>query len=287
MKALIIGSSGQIGGVLTGQCASRNIAVSGAGVGGEELRLDLAQPAAVKEVFAQARPDIVFLCSAMTYVDGCERDPELARRVNALGPAAVAAHCRARGARLVYLSTEYVFDGQAGPYGEDDPVNPVSVYGRTKLEGERAALSLAAALVIRTTVVYSYAPAAKNFIMQLIANHRSGTAMRVPKDQLSNPTYAPALAAAMLDLALKGAGGVYNVVGPEVMDRYAFALKACSVFGFDPSFLEPRLTAELGQPAARPLRAGLKTEKLVRELGRGLPPVEESLAEIAALMKDL
>lgn len=285
MKALIIGSSGQIGGVLAAQCAARNIEARGAGVACEELRLDLAAPDTIKEVFAQARPGVVFLCSALTYVDGCEKDPELARRVNALGPALVAEECRAAGARLVYLSTEYVFDGKAGPYGEDAPVHPVSVYGRTKYEGEVAVLAGADALVIRTTVVYSYAPAGKNFIMQLIANARSGTEMSVPSDQLSNPTYAPALAAAMLDLALKGAGGVYNVVGPEIMDRYAFAVKACAAFGFDPSFLRPRLTSELGQAAARPLVAGLKTEKIIKALGRGLPPVAESLAEIAALLK--
>ena len=285
MKALVIGSSGQIGGVLAAHCASEGIEPCGAGIGTEALRLDLAAPASVKEIFAQVRPGLVFLCSAMTHVDGCESDPGKASRVNALGPALVAEHCRAAGARLVYLSTEYVFDGKAGPYGEDDPVNPVSVYGRTKLEGERAVLSIAGALVIRTTVVYSYSLTSVNFIMQLIANARAGKAMPVPKDQISNPTYAPALAAAVLDLALKGESGVYNVVGPELMDRYAFALKACAAFGFDPSFLVPRLTSELGQAAPRPLSAGLKTDKLVKTLGRALPPVAESLAEIAALIK--
>ncbi|HNW44953.1 MAG TPA: SDR family oxidoreductase [Elusimicrobiales bacterium] len=285
MKALVIGSSGQIGGILAAQCAARGLETAGAGVGGEKLHLDLAAPAALKDVFAAARPGVVFLCSAMTYVDGCERDPELARRVNAAGPALVAEECRAAGARLVYLSTEYVFDGKAGPYGEEDPVNPVSVYGRTKLEGEQAVLAIADALVIRTTVVYSYSATSVNFIMQLIANARAGKAMSVPKDQFSNPTYAPALGTAILDLALKGAGGIYNVVGPDLMDRYAFALKACAAFGFSPAFLVPRLTAELGQSAPRPLNAGLKTEKLVKALGHGLPPAEQSLAEIAALLK--
>ncbi|OGS12652.1 MAG: hypothetical protein A2234_05525 [Elusimicrobia bacterium RIFOXYA2_FULL_58_8] len=285
MKALIIGSSGQIGGFLAAGCAAGGMEACGAGVAGEEFRLDLAVPDSIKETFARARPGIVFLCSAMTHVDGCERNPELARRVNALGPALVAEHCRAAGARLVYLSTEYVFDGVAGPYGEDDPTNPVSVYGRTKLEGELAVLAVAGALVIRTTVVYSYDTAAKNFIMQLIANARSGAAMRVPKDQFSNPTYAPALAAAILALVSKGAAGIYNVVGPELMDRYAFALRACAAFGLEPSFLEPQFTSELEQAAARPLRAGLKTGKLVATLGQSLPPVDESLAEIARALK--
>ena len=282
MKTLIIGASGQIGGALAAECAARGLETAGAGVGGEALRLDLADPASVAAAFAAAKPDLVFLCSAMTWVDGCEKEPEKARRVNAEGPAAVAEECRKAGARLVYLSTEYVFDGKAGPYSEADPVNPVSVYGRTKLEGERAALAGCDALAARTTVVYSHSPGGVNFVMQLIGNARSGNKMRVPEDQVSNPTHAPDLARALLDLAAAGAGGVINVVGPEVMGRYEFALRACRAFGFDPGFLEPLPTSALGQAAARPLKAGLRTDLLRRTLGRDLPPVDESLAYIAS-----
>jgi len=109
--------------------------------------------------------------------------------------------------------------------------------------------------------------------------------MRVPSDQYSNPTYAPELAAAVLDLAAADATGIYNVVGPDWLSRYEFALKACEAFGFAPDFLEPKLTSELGQAAARPLRAGLKTEKLAKKLGHALPPAAESLGKIAAILK--
>ena len=286
MRALIIGASGQVGGALAGLCVRRKIEVYPTSrVGQGFVYLDLADPASVAAAFAKSRPDLVLLCSAMTYVDGCEREPELARRINAAGPALTAEECRRYGSKLVYFSTEYVFDGKGGPYGEEDPVNPVSVYGRTKLEGERAALALDGALSVRTTVVYSHNPASKNFIMQLINSSRSGAKMRVPSDQISNPTYAPDLAAAALDLAAKGASGIYNVVGPDWLGRYDFALKACAAFGFDPAFLEPKLTSELGQAAARPLTAGLKTGKLERELGHGLPGTEECLRKIAGIIK--
>ncbi len=286
MKALIIGASGQIGGTLAALCVRRRIEVYGTSRKGQGfLYLDLADPVSIKDAFEKSTPDLVLLCSAMTHVDNCERDPELARKVNAAGPALVAEECRRAGSKLVYFSTEYVFDGTSGPYGEGDPVNPVSVYGRTKLEGERAALGLKGALAVRTTVVYSHNPASKNFIMQLISNHRSKAAMRVPSDQFSNPTYAADLAAAVLDLAEKDASGIYNVVGPDWLSRYDFALKACAAFGFDPAFLEPKLTAELGQAALRPLKAGLKTEKLARKLGRGLPPADDSLRKIAGIIK--
>lgn len=286
MRALIIGADGQVGGVLVSQCVRRRIETYGTALAGSEfLRLDLTRPETVAPAFEKSRPDLVLLCSALTNVDGCEKDPALASRINAEGPALVARECRKAGAKLVYFSTEYVFDGKDGPYGEEDPVNPLSAYGRTKLEGERACLELADALSVRTTVVYTHDPASKNFIMQLIANRRAGARMRVPSDQYSNPTYAPELAAAVLDLAEKGASGVINVVGPDWLNRYEFALKACEVFGFDPSFLEPKLTSELGQAAPRPLKAGMKTDKLAAVLGRRLPPVDESLKKIALKIK--
>lgn len=286
MRALIVGASGQVGGALASLCVRRKTEVYGTSRKGQGfLYLDLASPETIPAAFEKARPDLVLLCSAMTHVDNCEHDPALARKVNAEGPALVAAECARTGAKLVYFSTEYVFDGAAGPYGEDDEPKPVSVYGLTKLEGERACLAYRDALSVRTTVVYSHNPASKNFIMQLIGNHKAGSKMRVPSDQYSNPTYAPELAAAVLDLAAAGASGVYNVVGPDWLSRYEFALKACEAFGFDPAFLEPKLTAELGQSAARPLRAGLKTEKLAKKLGRGLPPSADSLKKIAGILK--
>ncbi|MDD2804834.1 MAG: SDR family oxidoreductase [Elusimicrobiales bacterium] len=286
MRALIIGASGQVGGTLAALCVRRKIEVYGTSRKGQGfLYLDLAEPESVTAAFEKSRPDLVLLCSALTHVDNCERDPQLAAKINAEGPALVAAECARAGAQLVYFSTEYVFDGAAGPYGEADEPNPASVYGRTKLEGERACLAVKGALAARTTVVYSHNPASKNFIMQLIGNHKAGAKMRVPSDQYSNPTYAPDLAAAVLDLAAAGASGIYNVVGPDWLSRYEFALKACEAFGFAPDFLEPKPTSDLGQAAARPLRAGLKTEKLSKKLGRSLPPAAESLRKIAGILK--
>jgi len=286
MRALIIGADGQVGGVLSSLCVRRRIEVYGTGLAGQGyLHLNLTSPGTIAPAFEKAKPDLVLLCSAMTAVDGCEKNQELARRINAEGPALVAEECRKGGAKLVYFSTEYVFDGKNGPYGEEDPVNPISVYGRTKLEGEQACLAVKGALSVRTTVVYSHSHESKNFIMQLISNYRAGAKMRVPSDQYSNPTYAPELAAAVLDLAAADASGIYNVTGPDWLNRHEFALKACAAFGFDPAFIEPKLTSELGQAAARPLTAGMKTDKLAAALGRRLPPVDASLAKIAAILK--
>lgn len=284
-RTLIIGASGQVGETLSEACSKAGMQVHGVSLEGTGQQwVDLGKPDSVSAAFENSRPELVFLCSAMTNVDACERDPEKAKQVNQNGSASVARECRRYGSKLVYLSTEYVFDGKSGPYAEGDPVNPLSAYGRTKLGGELAALELDGALSIRTTVVYSYKPGTKNFLMQLVDNHAANRKMRVPKDQYSNPTYAPELASAILGLVGKNASGIYNVVGPDWLNRYEFALKICKAMNFDPAFLEPKTTAELGQTAPRPLKAGLKTEKVVSILGRGLPHVEDSLAEIRALI---
>lgn len=286
MRALIIGAAGQAGAALSSLCVRRRIEVYGTSRKGQGfLYLDLASPETIGPAFEKARPDLVLLTGALTAVDECERQPERAARVNAAGPAAVAEACRASGAKLVYFSTEYVFDGEAGPYAEEDAPAPLNVYGRTKLEGERACLAAPGALVLRTAGVFSHDPDSSNFIMQIVSSRRAGARMRVPVDQYSTPTYAPELAAAALDLAEKGASGVFNVAGPDLLSRREFALRACAAFGFDPAFLEPVPTAELGQAAPRPLRAGLKTGKLAGFLGRSLPPLEESLKKIALKLK--
>ena len=288
MKALIIGSSGQVGSNLERACALKGLEVRGADIkpaaGG--LFIDIAEPASVRAALEAARPEVVFLCAAMTYVDGCEKDPALAEKINVKGTEITAACCREARAKLVYLSTEYVFDGKNGPYSETDPTNPISVYGETKLRGELAALALENSLSIRTTVVYSYAPGEKNFLMQLLGAAKSGVKMRVPKDQYSNPTYAPELAEFILELVLKNKSGVYNVVGAGRLDRYSFALKVCEILGLDPAFIEPALTSDLGQTAARPLCAGLKTDKLKGELGRVPLDVSDSLKIVKELLSN-
>ena len=306
MKALIIGVSGQVGSNLERACAAKGIKVYGADInvagpaamsGGnsglsvsqvpERLHIDITKPDSALAVFEAAAPETVFLCAAMTYVDGCEKNPALAEKVNAGGAEIAADCCRRFGSKLVYLSTEYVFDGKSGPYSEADTPNPLSVYGRTKLQGEQAVLRLSGALSIRTTVVYSYAPGEKNFLMQLLAAAGAKTGkMRVPNDQYSNPTYAPELAEFILELVLKNKSGVYNVVGPERLDRYSFALKACEILGLNSSFLVPVSTSDLAQAAARPLYAGLKTDKIMAELGRVPSGATDALKIIKGLLSN-
>ena len=219
-------------------------------------------------------------------MERCESEPALAEALNARAPAVAAAACRAGGGRTIFLSTEYVFDGAAGPYGEEDPVCPISVYGRTKLEGEWAVLAAdPAALAVRTTVVFSFLPGDKNFLMQLIDRLGAGEVMRVPDDQVSSPTYAPFLAGTIAAL-LGEVRGLLHVAGGEVMDRYSFAIRAATALGLDTRLLQPVRTSQLGQRAMRPLQAGLKVARL-SALGMPPGPLDGALAAVREQRRQL
>lgn len=246
---------------------------------------DLADAAATERLIASAEADWVFCPAALTHVDYCEEHPEEAFRLNRDAPAATARLAARRGAGFVYYSTEYVFDGTAGPYGEDDPVNPVSVYGRSKLEGERRVLEEnRKTIALRTTVVYGPDPQEKNFVHQLLRRGRAGERMTVPADQVSSPTYNADLAEASVELAERGLGGVWNVAGTDILDRAAFARLACAVFGIDAGLVTPVSTASLGQSAPRPLRAGLRVERARATLRARLRGVRAGLEAMRAAL---
>src|SRR5439155_540902 len=209
--------------------------------------VDVADAPATKELLERVRPRRVIHTAAMTDVDGCERAPEAAWRANVDGAESVARACRAVGAHLVHLSTEYVFDGRAGPYSEDDPTNPISVYGRTKLESEMIVRELCpSAAIARTTVLYGYASNARpNFVTWLIGQLRAGRAVRVVDDQIGSPTLADNLAEMCLALALGRAGGVYHTVGADRIDRFSFARLVAEVFRLDAGLIGPVATTSL------------------------------------------
>lgn len=281
MRALVIGASGQVGAALHGHLAARGHSVIGTyhRVPRPGLRLlDLGDVAAVERMIREARPAWVFCPAGLTHVDFCEDHPQEAFRNNRDAPAAAARVAALTGARFVYYSTEYVFDGRAGPYGEDDPPRPLSVYGRSKLEGERAVQEAdPRALVIRTAVVYGPEPQGKNFVYQLLQRARSGQPMTIPADQRSSPTYNQDLAAATAEAAERALSGVLHLAGPIVLDRHAFALTICEVFTLDSGQVESVTTATLGQRAARPLNAGLKIERARGLLGTPFRGPKEGL----------
>jgi dTDP-4-dehydrorhamnose reductase len=281
---LVIGASGLVGRRLMGALQTRGataVGTSASRPGAGLRRLDIVDASQVDACLDDVRPRTVYLAAALTHVDFCEDHEDEARRINVLGPCVVAEAARRAGAKLVFYSTEYVFDGLDGPYDEDAAPNPLSVYGRTKLEAENALRGiLDDALIVRTTVVFGWDRQSKNFAMQIYDRVQRGLEMTIPDDQLGSPTWAGYLADASVRLVEKGASGVVNVVGRDIVTRTEFARALVRVFGGGPELVIPVSTASLGQKAARPLRGGLRTGRLRALLGEEPPSLEESLERL-------
>jgi dTDP-4-dehydrorhamnose reductase len=178
---------------------------------------------------------------------------------------------------VVFLSTDYVFDGKGGPYSEEDSTSPESVYGKTKLEAEQIVLTSPTAIVGRTSVVYDWDPDSLNFVMQMIKRFSEKQPTRVVSDQLSHPTLARNLADMLLDLVNARASGIFNTVGPDYFSRFDFTSVLVRTFGFDPSLLSATTTAELNQKAPRPKFCNLRLDKLKRTISTPLIGVEQGL----------
>lgn len=285
---LVIGASGLVGRALMRALGAAGIEAHGtyashpvAGL----LGLDLTDEAQVGDCLRRLRPATVYLTAALTHVDYCEDHPDEAFKINVEGPRAVASAARDIGAKLVFYSTEYVFDGMAGPYDEDAAPNPLSVYGQTKLAAERAILEAAGdALILRTTVVFGWAPHSKNFAMQVHEKVRTREKMTIPMDQIGNPTLAEYLVEMSLTLAQRGICGTVNVVGKDWLARSEFALALVKLYGGSPDLVVAVPTDSLRQKAARPLRGGLRTEKLERLVGQKAMTLEDALDRLAAQM---
>jgi dTDP-4-dehydrorhamnose reductase len=240
---LITGGAGQLGRDLAEVLGKDAIPVSHA-------ELDIADAGAVAAALAKHRPAAIVNCAAWTDVDGCEGDPERAMLINADGARNIV---RAAGdALVVQISTDYVFDGLAKKaYVETDPVNPVSEYGRSKLEGERAV----AAEAQRWAVVRSawlYGTGTKNFVAAILRAARTRDRLQVVDDQVGSPTSTPDLAAALVTLIERGSGGVLHGVNAGTCSRWEFARAAFEFAGLDPERVEPVPTDAMPRPATRP-----------------------------------
>jgi dTDP-4-dehydrorhamnose reductase len=287
MRVLIVGASGFIGGALQLVFGDDAVGTYFNHPVDRMRQLDIRDAAAVRRAVGDVRPDLIIHPAAQPHVDWCEDHPQESYDINVAGTRHVVEAARAAGARYVFFSTDYVFNGAAGPYREGAETDPLNVYGRHKLEAERLiAATLQDFLIVRVCGVYGVERQGKNFVMALRAHGRRGEPMNVPSDQWGTPTFGDNLADAVKELALSAHSGIYHVVGPEHLDRVSFARLACEVFELDPRFLQPRTTAELNQRARRPLRGGLDANKargvLVTPLvapRRGLELMKERLRQ--------
>ncbi len=289
MRAVVIGGSGQIGNWLLRVLKDRGHSAVGtfATVPFPGLEpLDAANRDASAAWLRAQRPDVVFYPAGFTWVDGCERDPARAYASNLEEPLHLATAAADSHARFVYYSTDYVFNGQSGPYAEDAPVSPLSVYGRAKADAEsaiRAALG-DHALIARTSWVFGPERQGKNFAYQLIRSLSAGKSLTCPSDQRSNPSYGPDVALASVLLAEQERSGLVHVVGPDLCDRVQFAHALARGFKLDPDLIVSQTTAEIGQTTARPLDGGLKTLTLNEWLPDAIRPLDEAIKDFRRLV---
>jgi len=242
---------------------------------------DITDERRVREVLGAARPGVVINCAAFTKVDDCEARAEEALRVNGVGAGNVARAAREVGARVVQVSTDYVFDGKkAGAYVEDDPTGPeevLSSYGRSKLAGERAVIEAGGAwLIVRTSWVFG--PSGPNFVATILKAARERPELRVVNDQRGRPTYAPDLAGAILSLIEAGAGGVVHAANAGACTWYEFACEIVRRAGLTAT-VRPCTTAEYPRPARRPANSELDTARLERLSGGTMRGWSDALAE--------
>jgi dTDP-4-dehydrorhamnose reductase len=262
---MVVGAHGQLGRELVAR-----IGPEVAWAGGR-ADLDVTDPAAVDARVAEARPDVIFNATAYNNVDGAETDRDGAFAVNEGGPAHLAGAAARRSALIVHVSTNYVFDGEkTQPYREDDAARPLSVYGRSKLAGERAVAAGADHLIVRTSALFGHGGNASkggSFVDRVVARGRSGARLRIVDDQEISTTYAPDLADAILALVRDGARGMFHVVNEGSCTWHALAVEALRLAGVRCEVAAVS-TAELAAPAPRPRYSVLST---ARYRSRGLP----------------
>lgn len=287
-KILVIGGTGLVGNALLRAWTARGAEVAAATyhrhASGGFLQLDMQDLGAVKALLAAHRPAVVAVPAANPFVDYCELHPEETRRVNVDGTLNVARACREIGARMIFYSSDYVFDGLKGSYTEEDVPSPINEYGRQKAEAERGVLAADPRnLVLRTSGAYGWQWEPKNFVLQVRQNLSEGKPMRVA-DVRYNPTYVENLAAITAELVAAGAAGIFHTVGAEEIARDEFARRAARAFGLDASLIRTVPAAEFKSPTPRPKQSSLVTDK-VRRLLPGCPPVgvDEGLARMLAM----
>ncbi len=268
MRVLVTGASGQFGQQF--MTIARGHEVTAAyhvappeGWKGASVSMDLTSDASFAQIVADARPDWVVHAAAMTNVDACEKEPALAAQINGSATGALARAATQAGARFLYISTDYVFDGTSGPYNEADATGPVQEYGRSKLEGERQALAADAdAVVARTAIVYG--PHKKNFVTWLVAELDAGRPVRIVDDQWVTPTHTRDLVEQVLALIDADARGVFHTAGAEGCSRLEMAQQVAATFRLPASLIAPIKSSALQWTARRPMDSRLATAKMAK-----------------------
>jgi dTDP-4-dehydrorhamnose reductase len=247
----------------------------------ELLKADLLDEGAVEDVLKKARPDWVVNCAAMADIDVCEEQPDLARRSNAELPAQLAKACADRGIRLVHISTDAVFDGGKDSfYTEDDAPNPINVYSRTKIEGERAVLQNNPDAIVARVNFYGWSLGGRRSLAEFFYNNLANNkSMSGFTDVIFCPMFVGHTSRLLLAMLEKGLKGLYHVVGNQAMSKYQFGVELARKFGLRESEISPKSILSSSLTARRSNNLSLSIRKLSTGLGQSIPEFSTGLDE--------
>lgn len=286
---LITGANGFVGHYLTGLLVSEKFRVIATGRGPSRLpfnaphfiyeSLDFTDPESVKDVLERHQPKIIIHSGAMSAPDACETDREKAFLVNVTGTGNLLHKAKELSAFFIYLSTDFVFDGRKGMYGEDDQTGPVNFYGETKLLGEELVKDYSHEwAIVRTVLVYGKPLLNRqNLVTNTAISLREKKPLKIFDDQVRTPTYVEDLAWAIMKMIKKRKTGIYHISGRDVITPYGMAMATARYLSLDESLITKVEAHEFSQPAARPAKTGFNISKAVRELGYNPVSFEEGL----------
>jgi len=290
MKILITGANGFLGYYLVEQLPSKNFSVIATGKGDCRLpfthdlnfqwrSMDFTDPFSIHDVFENIKPDVVVHSGAMSKPDECEMDQVKAYLVNVEGTVQLLINSEELKSFFIFLSTDFVFDGERGMYLEEDELRPVNYYGRTKLEAEEAVKEYEYGwAIVRTVLVYGKNHSGHNNILKTVKEKlEKGEVYNVVDDQVRTPTYVEDLAKGIVSIIEKKATGVFHLSGKDVLTPYQMAIKTAVHLKLDSSVIRKVTAASFSQPAKRPLKTGFIIDKARNELGYEPLGFEEGL----------
>lgn len=272
-KVLIIGASGTLGSVFLKKLKD-NYHVRGTfnnNFAEKCSKLDIMDYRAVGEVFKEEKPHYVIHCAALANVDKCEAESGLAWGINEVGTENIAQYARKFNAKLVYISTDSVFDGEKGNYKETDVTHPINIYGKSKLQGEKVATWAKDYLVIRTAFFDRLAG-------WVIANLKDGKEISMFRDVYFSPICTSDLVDITLKMCEKELTGVYHVGGQGSWSKYEFGVNLAKVFNLNPDLIKRTLVGDIKERVPRPKRLSLDSSKAEKDLGIRMPTLKEGIA---------
>ena len=286
-RIMVIGSNGMLGQRLTSYFMfKRDVELLCASFEDESffskvnyLKIDISSSREVKSIINDFCPDVIINGAAYTNVDGCESEKELSWKINVTGIENLVKYVKGCKSQLIHISSDYIYDGTEGPYHETDLPNPISYYGKTKLAGENAIVSSNIDYtIIRTNVLYGPTQYGRpDFVKWVVTSLLNKERIRIVNDQINNPTYIEDLVSAIVKIIETKKKGIYNIGGAELLSRLEFTYKIADYFKLDKSLTTEIITAELNQPAPRPLKSGLVNLKAETELGYKPHRIDETL----------